>query len=413
MRCYSGQYERIVVNDKRSTWSQILAAVGTLLILIALVLPVLPWLQYTDPAIGRERAPLDDRALAEALITVPVSRGANGTQPDDRLILGDADYRMGDIAQLFDLELPFPAVYTRREFQVTAAQLAEIHPEGRQPSLPALAAHGEDVVVPLRAILDHSELALPRPSLHETAAAWVDLADLLDLLSIAIPLQALLDALELSLPLSEERATESEISLAQLAELAGIQWPESTGDIAISLAQLFTLASVPLPLEESSRIALYLNLRELNRLAGLGWDAATWAGVEGADVWIAAVLEEARLAIPQETTRIERSALELLDDYLLREPGWFSLSLVLALLACTFTLFLPALGRGWFLWLAALCTAPALIWLPAHIHAQNPLAWNTNRLISSLAAGYWLAWLGVILVTIDTIGRRMRFRPAE
>lgn len=401
------------MNEEPTSRFQIMAVLGTLLILVSLVLPVLPWLQYADPGIGLERAPLDDRALAEALVTVPVSRGANGTQPDDRLALGDASYRMGDIAQLFDLELPLPPVYTRREFLVTTAQLASLQPDGRQADLSALAAYDDDVVVPLRAILDYSELVLPRPSLHETAAVWVDLADLLDLLSIAIPLQPLLTAFELSLPLSEEMAAESEIPLEQLAELAAIQLPEPSEETRISLRQILSLASVGLPLQESDTPTLYLNLRELNRQAGLSWDAATWAGIEGADLLISAVLEEARVSIPRKATHIERSALELLDDYLLRAPGWFSLSLLLALLASTFTLFMPALGRGWYPWVAALATVPALVWLPAHIHAENPLAWNTNNLVSSLAPGYWLAWLGIILVAIGAISRRMQNRPAE
>ena len=145
------------MTDQRAHWANYIAAFGALLLLITLVLPSLPWLSYTNPDVGEERAPLDERALAEAIITVPVQRGANGTEPDAQLTLGDASYSMGDIAALFDLELPLPSVYTRREFRVTVAQLAGIHPEGRAPSLVALAAYDADVEIPLQEILVNSE----------------------------------------------------------------------------------------------------------------------------------------------------------------------------------------------------------------------------------------------------------------
>ena len=375
-----------------------------MLILMALVVPALPWLSYDNPEVTSERATLDERTLAAARITVPVSRGANGTQPDDHLILGEDRFRMGDIATLFDLELPFSSVYTRREFLVTGTQLAAIHSEGKQPTLAALAAYDEDVEIPLREILAHSELVLPRPSLHESAAVWVELADLLDLLRIAIPVQELLSDLAVELPLTQEMATETEISIQQLAAVAGITLPDSNPEASLNLAQVFSLAEVDLPLEEITLSALRLNLSGLNRQARLGWDEATWAQIEGADLSVFEVLEEARVAVPLEPASVQRSALGLLDDYLLRVPGWFSLSLALALIVCMFTLFLPTLGRRWYLWIAAIGSLPALVWLPAHIRSHNPVAWDSGILFGSLALGYWLAWLGVIIIAIGTLG---------
>ena len=392
------------MNERSTSGFQTVAAIGTMLVLIALVVPALPWLSYENPEVTSERATLDDRTLAAARITIPVSRGANGTQPEDHLILGEDRYRMGDIATLFDLELPFPAVYSRREFLVTGAQLSQIHPEGKQPTLAVLAAYDDDVEIPLREILAHSELVLPRPSLHESAAVWVELADLLDLLSIAIPVQTLLVDQGIDLPLHPEVATATEISIQQLAAVAGIMLPDSTPEASLSLSEVFSLAAIELPLEEITIPTLHLNLSELNRQARLGWDETTWAQIEGADLAVSEVLEEARVAVPLEPASVQRSALGLLDDYLLRVPGWFSLSLALALTVCMFTLFLPTLGRRWYLWFVAICSLPALIWLPAHIRSQNPAAWGSDILLGSLSLGYWLAWLGVIIIAIGSLG---------
>ena len=401
------------MSDERSRRANSIAAFGALLLLIALVLPGLPWLSYANPDVGEERAPLDERALAEAIITVPIQRGANGTEPDALLMLGDASYRMGDIAALFDLELPMPSVYTRREFRVTVAQLTGIHPDGRAPSLTALAAYDDDVEVPLQDILVHSELALPRPALHESAAVLVDLADLLDLLSVEIAASELLATAGVELPLTQAIAEEAEISLIALADLAGIALPAETPEAALSLSTLLAIAEIVAPLAEVADLSLNLPLADLSRRARLGWDVVDWAGIAGADLRVASLLEEARVDVPLEPATVQRSALGLLDDYLLRAPGVFSISLTLAFFVCLATFLLPAFGRRWRIWLAALGALPALVWLPTYISAQNPMAWDANSLFGSLAPGYWLAWLAVLVIGASALWQRYATRSTE
>ena len=400
------------MTDERAHRANYIAAFGALLLLITLVLPSLPWLSYTNPDVGEERAPLDERALAEAIITVPVQRGANSTEPDAQLTLGNASYSMGDIAALFDLELPLPSVYTRREFRVTVAQLAGIHPEGRAPSLVALAAYDADVEIPLQEILVNSELALPRPALHESAAVLVDLADLLELLSVEIAASELFAAAGVEAPLTQAIAEETEIPLTMLADLAGIELPAQTPEASLSLATLIAIAEINAPLAEVADLSLNLPLMDLSRRTRLGWNQVDWAGITGAELPVALLLEEARVDVPLEPASVRRSALGLLDDYLLRAPGAFSLSLALALFVCLATFLLPAFGRRWRVWLAALGALPALLWLPNHISTQNPMAWDANSLFGSLAPGYWLAWLAVLVIGASTFWQLYAARSA-
>ena len=283
--------------------AKFLASVCAFILLLTLYLPGLDWLQYQDPAVADELAPLDERALAAAIITIPVQRGANGTQPEETAPLGDGQYRMGDIAALFDIELPMHSVFTRREFRVTGAQLAAIHPQARAPTLAELAEYDEDVEIPLRELLAHSELQLPRPALHESADTLIELDDLLDLLE-----------------------------------------------------------------EESGALP------------------------------VAELLAEARLDAPDAPIPVRRGALELLDDYLLRAPSAFSISLALTLVLCVVIFLFAAFGQGWHLWLPGAAALVSLIWLPFQLRAENPAAWQAEELLASLAPGYWLAALASLAI---------------
>ncbi len=390
-----------------------MAALGVLLLLVTLILPPLTWLNYDNPLVGDARANLNDRALANAQITIPVRRGSSGTQATDALQLAEYHYRLGDIAALFDLELPLPGVYTRREFQVTPRQLSEIPPANETPPYRALITYEEDIEVPLRDLLSESELFLPRPALHESAGASLELADLLDLLGIAIPVADLLAKTDSTLPLTEENAGESEITLAELANLAGVDLPSEAAETLINLATLFPIAAIDLPLETLPGQHLNLPLSELVKLGKLDWTEETWATIAGLDLSVANLLEEARIAVPLEPATVRRSALGLLDDYLLRTPHAYALSLTLALFTTLLTLLLPVFGRRWRFWPAILCGLLTLIWLPFLLRAENAEFWGIETILRNLAPGYWLAWLAMLIIGASRIWNWTRTNPEQ